>query len=208
MKECFAWYLPNRLKLWRERGANDVDEVTRIVAMNHQEAIVECEEVDLSFLLSCLEMEVEAKTEVGVEVEAETETETETEAEAETETEGSSEDAQLIDNFLSLTDFRIMPPDEGDDNDMEVDLEDWELVGIEHKFDAKEEAASEELAEIYLKQGLYDEAKEIYSKLSLQYSEKSVYFAELTKRLSEKDPKTGAEKMVKRGKKGGKKKSK
>ncbi len=190
-KERYGWYLPTFLKRWRERAANeDVDDLTRLVAMNHQDAVVEIEEVDLSFLLSCIEEEIAEATETDEDVVVEA--------------------SDLIDKFLSLDDFRIVPPEE---EDSEVDI-DWELVDVENQFDTKEELASEELAEIFMKQGLYDEAKEIYSKLSLQYSEKSIYFAELTNRLTSKTAKQEGEKEKKRGKegsvgkKGGKKKNK
>ena len=42
---------------------------------------------------------------------------------------------------------------------------------------------TETLAEIYAEQGYIDEAKQIYSKLSLRYPEKSVYFAALIEKL-------------------------
>lgn len=42
---------------------------------------------------------------------------------------------------------------------------------------------TETLAEIYAEQGYLDEAKQIYSKLSLRYPEKSVYFAALIEKL-------------------------
>ena len=44
---------------------------------------------------------------------------------------------------------------------------------------------SEELAEIYRTQGLTERAKAIYTKLSLLYPEKSVYFAEIIDRINE-----------------------
>ena len=42
---------------------------------------------------------------------------------------------------------------------------------------------TETLARIYVEQEYYDKAKEIYSKLSLRYPEKSVYFAALIEKL-------------------------
>ncbi|MBR3075533.1 MAG: hypothetical protein IKH11_07270 [Bacteroidales bacterium] len=42
---------------------------------------------------------------------------------------------------------------------------------------------TETLAQIYAEQGYVDEAKQIYSKLSLRYPEKSVYFASLIEKL-------------------------
>ena len=46
-----------------------------------------------------------------------------------------------------------------------------------------EEFLSEDLAEIYAKQGLFDQAIAIYQKLSLQIPQKSIYFAELIEQL-------------------------
>jgi hypothetical protein len=51
-------------------------------------------------------------------------------------------------------------------------------VCTEADIDEEDDIVSEELAEIYLLQGLKNEAIEIYRKLSLLNSEKSVYFAE------------------------------
>ena len=46
---------------------------------------------------------------------------------------------------------------------------------------------TETLARIYLEQGYRDEAIDIYSKLSLRYPEKSVYFAALIDEINKKD---------------------
>ena len=43
---------------------------------------------------------------------------------------------------------------------------------------------TETLAQIYIEQGYYAQAREIYSKLSLRYPEKSVYFAALIEKLN------------------------
>ena len=50
-------------------------------------------------------------------------------------------------------------------------------------FDDEDDFVSEELAEVYLAQGLKDMAKETYRKLSLVNPEKSIYFAELIEKI-------------------------
>lgn len=79
----------------------------------------------------------------------------------------------LIDRFLREEELRIVA-EEG-----EPDTE----VQLEASLSDEEELVSEELAEIYLAQGLQNEAKTIYRKLSLLNPEKSVYFAELIDRI-------------------------
>ena len=49
------------------------------------------------------------------------------------------------------------------------------------------EFVSEQLAEIYAQQGLFDQAKETYRKLSLLYPKKSIYFAELIEKLDKEN---------------------
>ncbi len=73
----------------------------------------------------------------------------------------------LIDRFLKRGDYRIVA-EEGAADDL-----------AKSNFEDEEEMISEELAEIYKNQGLYSDAIEIYHKLSLLNSEKSIYFAEL-----------------------------
>ena len=77
-------------------------------------------------------------------------------------------EGEIISRFLRKGDYRIVA-DEG-----EVD----EDVRTEAEIDEEDDLVSEELAEIYLAQGLKCEAIEIYRKLSLLNSEKSIYFAE------------------------------
>lgn len=82
---------------------------------------------------------------------------------------------ELIDRFLCREDLRIVAREEGPEGEVrtEADLSD------------DDEVVSEELAEIYAAQGLRDEAVAIYRKLSLRNTEKSVYFAELIRKLEE-----------------------
>ena len=77
----------------------------------------------------------------------------------------------IIDRFLLRGDYRIVAED-GDADD---------ISKLENEED--EDMVSEELAEIYEKQGLYDEAIATYRKLSLLNSEKSIYFAELIAKI-------------------------
>ena len=77
----------------------------------------------------------------------------------------------IIDRFLQRGDYRIVAED-GDADD---------ISKLENEED--EDMVSEELAEIYEKQGLYDEAIATYRKLSLLNSEKSIYFAELIAKI-------------------------
>ena len=77
-------------------------------------------------------------------------------------------EGEIISRFLRKDDYRIVA-EEG-----EVESE----VTTEADIDDEDDIVSEELAEIYLAQGLRNEAIEIYRKLSLLNSEKSIYFAE------------------------------
>ena len=81
--------------------------------------------------------------------------------------------AELISRFLKVDDYRIVA------EDGEVDAE----VKTEADFDDDDDLVSEELAEIYAKQGLNSEAIEIYRKLSLLNPKKSAYFAAQIEKL-------------------------
>ena len=86
-------------------------------------------------------------------------------------TEVTTED--IIDRFLRTDNLRIVAEEGESDGD----------IVTEAAFDDDDDLASEELAEIYLSQGLKDMAKETYRKLSLLNPEKSVYFAELIAKI-------------------------
>ena len=80
----------------------------------------------------------------------------------------------IIDRFLKLDDYRIVAKD-GDDSDLSTP-----------QMEEDDELVSEEIAEIYEKQGLYAEAIATYRKLSLLNSEKSIYFARLISDIEDK----------------------
>ena len=84
----------------------------------------------------------------------------------------------LIDRFLKREEYRIVAEDGAADDLATVD------------FDLDEDMVSEDLAEIYEKQGLYCEAIDTYRKLSLLNSEKSVYFARQIADIESKMEKT------------------
>ena len=79
----------------------------------------------------------------------------------------------VIDRFLRQTDLRIVvreddPPEE---------------ISTEAELGEEDVLVSEELAEVYLAQGLRSEALAIYRQLSLLNPEKSVYFAEIIRKM-------------------------
>ena len=80
---------------------------------------------------------------------------------------------EIIDRFLQEEDLRIVAG-EGEPE---------EEVVLQPELDDDDEVVTEELAEIYLAQGLRDKSVAIYRKLSLRNPEKSVYFAELIGKL-------------------------
>lgn len=79
----------------------------------------------------------------------------------------------IIDKFLSTEHHRIVA-EEGEPE--------AEIV-VQAEFDDEDDCVSEELAEVYLAQGLKDMAKETYRKLSLVNPEKSIYFAGLIEKI-------------------------
>ena len=82
-------------------------------------------------------------------------------------------EGELITRFLRKTDFRIV----AEEGDVEGD------ILTEAEIDDEDDIVSEELAEVYLAQGMKSEAIKIYSKLSLLNSEKSIYFAEKIEKI-------------------------
>lgn len=76
----------------------------------------------------------------------------------------------LIDKFLMGGEHRIVPDEGVTDEDVSRESSDIDL---------SDGLISEELAEIYLAQGLKEQAKAIYERLSLLNPEKSVYFAQI-----------------------------
>ena len=82
----------------------------------------------------------------------------------------------LIEKFLQLGNYRIVA------DDAEQSTSDEE-IRTEAEFDDEDDLVSEELAEVYLSQGLKSEAIAIYRKLSLLNPKKSIYFAELIEQI-------------------------
>ena len=82
---------------------------------------------------------------------------------------GEESEGEIIDRFLGLDDYRIVADEATSDAEA--------AVLTEAELDDEDDLVSEELAEVYLAQGLKNEAIEIYRKLSLLNTEKSIYFA-------------------------------
>lgn len=83
--------------------------------------------------------------------------------------------ADIIDRFLKEKELRIVA-EEG-----EVESE----ITTEADLEEEDDLVSEDLAEVYLQQGLNEEALAIYRRLCLLIPEKSVYFAEIIQRLEQ-----------------------
>lgn len=81
---------------------------------------------------------------------------------------------EVIDRFLAEEPKRMVPREDIPEGDISAD-----------SVEEDDDMISEELAEIYRTQGLTERAKAIYTKLSLLYPEKSVYFAEIIDRINE-----------------------
>ena len=79
----------------------------------------------------------------------------------------------VIERFLHLDDYRIVADENAPD----------EEIRTEAQLSDEDDVVSEELAEVYLSQGLRDEACAIYRKLSLLNPKKSVYFAEIIEKI-------------------------
>ena len=79
----------------------------------------------------------------------------------------------IIDRFLHVDNLRIVVAEDAAEVDVVTSAE----------IDDEDCLVSEELAEVYLKQGLKELAKETYRKLSLLNPEKSVYFAEIIAKI-------------------------
>lgn len=86
----------------------------------------------------------------------------------------------IIDGFINSGEHRITASD----------LTPEDIPGLEHDELPSDDLLTEELASIYLAQGLMLPAVEIYRKLSLLNPEKSVYFAKLIEKASAA-PETG-----------------
>ena len=81
--------------------------------------------------------------------------------------------SDIVDKFLRTEHHRIV----AEDGEVEED------VVTSAELDDEDDLVSEELAEVYLSQGLKDMAKETYRKLSLLNPEKSIYFAEIISKI-------------------------
>ncbi len=192
-RECSpSWYLPAHIARWRAQGDGAQgttqqrtldDIVTQIIVMNHPEAVAIQETIDTSLFASFLQEEeggnvVTASQNIMGDVMAAI-----TSLNPNSDVRVGGESSDLIDQFLELKDLRIVA---ANDEEAQSAESEWAAATLDDQLTFEEELVNEELADIYLKQGLFDEAKEIYSRLFLLYSEKSVYFAGLIDKIDKK----------------------
>lgn len=81
---------------------------------------------------------------------------------------------EIIDSFLRLDDYKIVADEAFDAEEIRTGAD----------LDDEDDLVSEELAEVYIAQGMKAKAIEIYRKLSLLNTEKSIYFAKKIEKLS------------------------
>lgn len=82
----------------------------------------------------------------------------------------------VIDRFLDAGDYKI-----------DTETEAAEIIEPQNFEPDDDELLTEELAQLYLAQGLFEQAVQIYRRLSLLYPKKSIYFAELIEQASTKN---------------------
>jgi len=85
---------------------------------------------------------------------------------------GGAETEQIIDRFISENPSIERRPEKASKVDLSAESTEW-----------KPEISSEYLAEIYLKQGNKKRAIEIYKALMVKFPEKSLYFADLVRKI-------------------------
>ncbi len=86
------------------------------------------------------------------------------------------ESFDIIDSFLENKDFTITPQ-QNTDNEIDMSAK-ANLIG--------DDLATEALAQIFIDQGLYEQAVEIYQQLSLKFPKKSAYFVRLIEKINKK----------------------
>lgn len=85
--------------------------------------------------------------------------------------------SEMIDEFIECGDYRVVETESTPDR----------IALTVEEEPADNEFATEALAKIYLKQGIFDKAIAIYEKLSLQDTKKSIYFAELIENIKKEN---------------------
>ncbi len=160
----YPWYNPSRISTWRSSGEGGA--IARALVKNRPLLVAQFREVSLDEFMPSRDED----DELVLPVEAEAILSHEAEVVL-----PQTVEVDVIDTFLKCDNFKIVAQDGDVDTDVTIEVE---LEDID-------DLVTEELAEIYLSQGLIVEAKRIYTKLSLLNSEKSVYFAELIEKIGE-----------------------